>query len=87
MLAFKFIGYQLYYLWTESEELRLSDALKILEEQILTQNFVESFAELLISSYLILRKEDLLMWGEDPEGWVNFDETDHWEYQIRVCFI
>lgn len=60
--------------------------MKILEEQILTQSFVESFAELLISSYLILRKEDLVMWEEDPEGWVNFDETDHWEYQIRVCF-
>ncbi|GBC10855.1 hypothetical protein RclHR1_09960006 [Rhizophagus clarus] len=68
----------------ESEN-RLSDAMKILEEQILTQSFVESFAELLISSYLILRKEDLVMWEEDPEGWVNFDETDHWEYQIRPC--
>ncbi|EXX76769.1 Kap120p [Rhizophagus irregularis DAOM 197198w] len=69
----------------ESEDLRISDAMKILEEQILTQSFVESFAELLISSYLILRKEDLVMWEEDPEGWVNFDEIDHWEYQIRPC--
>ncbi|CAI2186080.1 9163_t:CDS:10, partial [Funneliformis geosporum] len=68
----------------ESKE-RLSDAIKILEEQILTPSFVESLAELLISSYLILRKEDLIMWEEDPEGWVNFDETDHWEYHIRPC--
>ncbi|CAG8727291.1 11518_t:CDS:2, partial [Funneliformis mosseae] len=64
---------------------RLSEAFKILEEQILTPSFVETLAELLISSYLILRKEDLIMWEEDPEGWVNFDETDHWEYHIRPC--
>ncbi|RHZ44599.1 hypothetical protein Glove_718g39 [Diversispora epigaea] len=69
----------------ESKDLQVNDAIRIVDEQILTPSFVESFAELLMTSLISLRKEDLVMWEEDPEGWVNCDETDHWEHQLRPC--
>ncbi|RIB09431.1 armadillo-type protein [Gigaspora rosea] len=69
----------------ESKDLQISEAMRIVDEQILTPNFVESCAELLISNLIILRKDDLIMWEEDPEGWINYDESDHWEHQLRPC--
>ncbi|CAG8655095.1 235_t:CDS:10, partial [Cetraspora pellucida] len=69
----------------ESKDLQVTEAMRIVDEQILTSNFVESCAELLISNLIILRKDDLIMWEEDPEGWINYDESDHWEHQLRPC--
>ncbi|CAG8601057.1 16302_t:CDS:2, partial [Racocetra fulgida] len=68
----------------DSKDLQVSEAMRVVDEQILTPNFVESCAELLISNLIILRKDDLIMWEEDPEGWINYDESDHWEHQLRV---
>ncbi|CAG8596026.1 7001_t:CDS:10 [Dentiscutata erythropus] len=69
----------------ESKDLQVSEAMRIVDEQISTPNFVESCAELLISNLIILRKDDLIMWEEDPEGWINYDESDHWEHHLRPC--
>ncbi|CAG8781078.1 16641_t:CDS:2, partial [Acaulospora morrowiae] len=69
----------------ESKDEKITEAIKIVDEQILTSNLVESFAELLITDLISLTKEDLEMWEDDPEGWINYDETDHWEYQLRPC--
>ncbi|CAG8494007.1 26063_t:CDS:10, partial [Racocetra persica] len=69
----------------DSKDQQVSEAMRIVDEQILTPNFVESCAELLISNLIILRKDDLIMWEEDPEGWINYDESDHWEHQLRPC--
>ncbi|CAG8490758.1 5104_t:CDS:10 [Diversispora eburnea] len=52
----------------ESKDLQVIDAIRIVDEQILTPSFVESFAELLMTSLISLRKEDLMMWEEDPEA-------------------
>ncbi|CAJ0650514.1 12985_t:CDS:10 [Entrophospora sp. SA101] len=68
----------------ESKDSRISEAIQSVEKHLLTPPFVESCCELLVSNLIVLRKGDLTMWEDDPEGWVNFDENDHWEYQLRV---
>ncbi|CAG8445796.1 3687_t:CDS:10 [Acaulospora colombiana] len=69
----------------ELNDEKIVKAIRIVDEQILTSNIVESCAELLITDLISLKKEDLEMWDDDPEGWINYDETDHWEYQLRPC--
>ncbi|CAG8528258.1 11592_t:CDS:10 [Ambispora leptoticha] len=64
---------------------KIAAAIKTVDNEFLTPEFITSCAEILISRFLILTKEDLNMWEEDPEGWVNSSEADHWEYQLRPC--
>ncbi|CAG8476007.1 4188_t:CDS:10 [Ambispora gerdemannii] len=64
---------------------KITAAIKTVDDELLTPEFITSCAEILISRFLILMKEDLSMWEEDPEGWVNSSEADHWEYQLRPC--
>ncbi|BGP36629.1 hypothetical protein JCM10449v2_000530 [Rhodotorula kratochvilovae] len=47
--------------------------------------FVEQFAELLITRLLPLRQEDLDRWSEDPEEWMNEEEAERWEFELRPC--
>ena len=68
----------------KSTSSRLAQALSVVEGQLLTPKFVNSITENIISKFLILRNDDLNMWEDDPEGWINYDETDHWEYHVRV---
>lgn len=46
--------------------------------------FVQQFAEVLITRMLPLRAEDLQKWEEDPEEWMNEEEQDRWEFDLRV---
>ncbi|CAG8586179.1 1331_t:CDS:10 [Paraglomus brasilianum] len=69
----------------KSTSSRLAQALSVVEGQLLTPKFVNSITENIISKFLILRNDDLNMWEDDPEGWINYDETDHWEYHVRPC--
>ncbi|GAA6047821.1 hypothetical protein JCM3770_004659 [Rhodotorula araucariae] len=47
--------------------------------------FVQQFAELLITRLLPLRQEDLDRWSEDPEEWMNEEEAERWEFELRPC--
>lgn len=47
-------------------------------------DFVQQFAEVLITRLLPLRQEDLQKWEQDPEEWMNEEEQDRWEYDLRV---
>ena len=47
-------------------------------------DFVQQFAEVLITRMLPLRVEDLQKWEQDPEEWMNEEEQDRWEYDLRV---
>lgn len=53
-------------------------------------DFVRRFAEILITRMLPLRSEDLQKWEQDPEEWMNEEEQDRWEFDLRVrasaCF-
>lgn len=45
--------------------------------------------EVLVTRYFILRQSDMEAWEEDPESWAIMwdDQTDSWEYMIRVSFL
>ncbi|KAI8899690.1 armadillo-type protein [Globomyces pollinis-pini] len=61
----------------------MQNALHILENLLFTPDFVLNAAKLLISRYLILTNSDLETWADDPESFVQDEDSDHWEYQIR----
>lgn len=46
--------------------------------------FVKQFAELLVTRLLPLRQVDLEKWADDPEEYMNEEEADRWEYELRV---
>ncbi|BGP12651.1 hypothetical protein JCM10213v2_000568 [Rhodosporidiobolus nylandii] len=47
--------------------------------------FVQQFAEMLITRLLPLRQDDLEKWNEDPEEWMNEEEMERWEFELRPC--
>jgi hypothetical protein len=47
-------------------------------------DFVRQFAGLIVTRLLPLRPVDLEKWGDDPEEWMNEEEADRWEYELRV---
>lgn len=58
-------------------------------EEILSQPFVENAVRLIVTRFLPLKGQDLEVWENDPEQWINSDERDEeaWEFEIRVCFL
>lgn len=48
--------------------------------------FVQQLAHLLITRMLPLRQDDLDKWTEDPEEWMNEEEAERWEFELRVSF-
>jgi hypothetical protein len=47
-------------------------------------DFVRRFAEILVTKLLPLRPIDLEKWSDDPEDWMNEEEADRWEFELRV---
>ncbi|GAA5857039.1 hypothetical protein JCM8547_007927 [Rhodosporidiobolus lusitaniae] len=45
----------------------------------------QQIAELLITRLLPLNQEDLEKWSEDPEEWMNEEEMERWEFELRPC--
>ncbi len=64
---------------------RLENASFIVETKVFSRDFVFSACRLLISRYMILSKDDLSLWEDDPESFIQEEQTDHWEYHIRGC--
>lgn len=48
------------------------------------EGFVEQFTDLLVKQLLPLRQDDLEKWQEDPEEWMNEEEMERWEFDLRV---
>ncbi|KAJ7094628.1 armadillo-type protein [Mycena belliarum] len=53
----------------------------------LPQDFVQTAVETLIHQFMPLKEAELKEWLEDPEQWVNDQDTenDQWIYEIRPC--
>ncbi|PRQ76874.1 Armadillo-type fold [Rhodotorula toruloides] len=49
------------------------------------EGFVEQFTDLLVKQLLPLRQDDLEKWQEDPEEWMNEEEMERWEFDLRPC--
>ncbi|GAA6004411.1 hypothetical protein JCM10207_000715 [Rhodosporidiobolus poonsookiae] len=47
--------------------------------------FSQQFAELLVLRLLPLQQEDLEKWNDDPEEWMNEEEMERWEFELRPC--
>ena len=47
-------------------------------------DFVRQFVQILVTKLLPLRAIDLEKWAEDPEEWMNEEEADRWEFELRV---
>lgn len=47
-------------------------------------DFVRQFAQILVTRLLPLRAVDLAKWSDDPEDWMNDEEADRWEFELRV---
>ena len=47
-------------------------------------DFVRRFAEILVTKLIPLRPVDLEKWSDDPEDWMNEEEADRWEFELRV---
>ena len=41
-------------------------------------------AELLITRFIVLRSSDLLKWESEPEEWIDEEDADRWEFDLRV---
>lgn len=49
-----------------------------------SSDFVGQFSSLIVTHFLPLRQVDLEKWAEDPEEWMNEEEAERWEYELRV---
>ncbi|GAO50190.1 ARM repeat-containing protein [Saitoella complicata NRRL Y-17804] len=67
----------------EKEEVQA--AARVLKEEVFTPDMLTRSMEVLITKYLVLRPDDLQMWEDDGEEWMNEEEQDAWEYQLRPC--
>ncbi|KAG2171813.1 hypothetical protein INT43_008193 [Umbelopsis isabellina] len=70
---------------SDEENTNAQQARALIDSRLLTPAFVHSCAEVLVTKYMQLRPEDLDLWESDPEGWVNGEEADHWEFELKPC--
>ncbi|KAG0167898.1 hypothetical protein DFQ30_005539 [Apophysomyces sp. BC1015] len=70
---------------TKEENALANQARRMLHDQFLTPDFVNSCAETLITKYMLLTTEDFEKWEDDPEGWANAVDTENWEFELRPC--
>ena len=52
----------------------------------LPPEFVTSAVQLFMNRLMLMDESDLNKWSEDPEEWINIEESDNdaWEFGIRV---
>jgi hypothetical protein len=78
------LGADLLSVTEEEKELAL-EAGRLIHEQFLTPDFVNSCAETLVSQYMLMTPNDFSKWEEDPEGWANALDAENWEFELRPC--
>ncbi|KAJ7929923.1 armadillo-type protein [Mycena leptocephala] len=56
-------------------------------QNVLPKDAVQSAAEILIKQFMPLQEAELNEWMNDPEQWVNDEDTDNeqWIFEIRPC--
>ncbi|GAA5896429.1 karyopherin KAP120 [Sporobolomyces salmoneus] len=48
-------------------------------------SFVHEFAQVLVTSCLVMKPQELEKWNEDPEEFINEEEMDRWDFELRPC--
>lgn len=69
----------------DKEEKR--NAVELVATQILTESFVLSMMETMVTQFFVLRPSDLREWEEEPDEWEKREEeiSDAWEFSLRSC--
>lgn len=70
---------------TEDEKRLTGEAVRIIQEQFSTQEFVHNCAETIVTMYMKLTEDDLSQWDDDPEEFANDIDAENWEFQLRPC--
>jgi hypothetical protein len=62
-------------------------AINVMKLQVLTEPFVLSMMEVMVTQFFVLRPSDLRDWEEEPDEWEKREEevVDAWEFSIRSC--
>lgn len=62
-------------------------AVETVSHQVLTEAFVLSMMETMVTQFFVLRPSDLRDWEEEPDEWEKREEeiADAWEFSLRSC--
>jgi hypothetical protein len=62
-------------------------AIDLMKSQVLTDIFVVSMMETVVTQFFVLRPSDLRDWQEEPDEWEKREEevADAWEFSLRSC--
>ena len=62
-------------------------AIDMITSTVLTENFVVSMMESMVTQFFVLRPSDLREWEQEPDEWEKREEeiTDAWEFSLRSC--
>ena len=60
---------------------------ELIKTQLLTDDFVASMANLIVTKFFVFRQVDLEAWEEDEDEWEIREEGggDTWEFEVRPC--
>ena len=72
---------------TPEDKEEKSRATEILQQTLLTHDFVREVMEVLVTRFFVFRASDLREWEEEPEEWEKREEGDgeDWEFSVRSC--
>lgn len=64
-----------------------ADATKAVQEQLLTDAFVQELMEVTVTKFFVFRESDLRDWEEEPEEWEQMmdSEAEGFEFSVRPC--
>jgi hypothetical protein len=62
-------------------------AIDLMKLRVLTEPFVLSMMEVMVTQFFVLRPSDLRDWEEEPDEWEKREEevADAWEFSLRSC--
>jgi hypothetical protein len=61
-------------------------SIRLKQLAVMPENDVKEAVRILVQQFIPLKVNDLQEWEENPEQWVNEEETDNdqWEFELRV---
>jgi hypothetical protein len=72
---------------TPSDKEERNAATSLIQQELLTDDFVREVMEILVTRFFVFRASDLREWEEEPEEWEKREEGDgeDWEFSVRSC--
>ena len=72
---------------TPEDKEEKTQATELLQQTLLTHDFVREVMETLVTRFFVFRASDLKEWEEEPEEWEKREEGDgeDWEFSVRSC--